>query len=93
MLITCEVRMHETKRPEHAKEHEVPDHGLKRTEETIAQEEKLPVGQTVRLGVARFALHEVTLCKLVGEADGGGEVCAQVDGKDHDDFEGEGDFA
>ena len=85
--------MHETERPEHAKEHKVTDHRLKRTEETIAQEEQLPVGKPVCLGIAWFALHEVTLCELVGEADGGCEVCAEVDGENHDDFECEGDFA
>ena len=85
--------MHETERPEHAKEHKVPDHRLKRTEETIAQEEQLPVGQAIGFGVARFALHEVALSEFVSEADGGSKVSAEVDGQDHDDFEGEGDFA
>ena len=38
-----------------------------------------------------MSLHDVAFSKLVGHGDGGHHVCAQVDAKDGDGAEGQGD--
>ena len=84
--------MPKAKRPKDAEEYKKSPYGFQRPLNSVSRSKCLQAGQTVDFGVAGFALHDLIFSLFVSKADGGDEVGAEVDGQDHGNFEGQGEF-